>query len=216
MRLKKDKTSALQQAADKLSPSNRELTYSYLVELFDGPRFVKGELHRIDIHTIATKFVQSLYASNALEEYCIERIVRVSNLRKTSHWFCSEDYGYLPEANEVKRLGNIFKSMIDMSNADKVKAALKEEYGYILPQLQDLKNAETITLPINDIEVANGDYLRKLEKEYVDQYDNTELLRGVVIKSPVSPNACRLIDGYHRYASALNQKLKKVEMIILK
>jgi len=90
---------------------------------------------------------------------------------------------------------------------------LEIEYGYILPVFEHLHSLDIITVPLEMVKMNNESYMRKLNKEMVDQYNGYELPRAVCINE--GDMYYRVIDGFHRMTSAYNQKLKEVSIIVM-
>lgn len=186
---------------------------------------INATVSELDFNRLVTAFIESIKGrntiSNEIDEYCIDRIFHASKLKDKGSWivdvgggyYGQEVFGCSPNPKVIEKLIDTLKSMLELSDIDKVKACLKEEYGYVLLQLQELKEAAVISVLPSVIEMGNDTYARKLEKEYVEQYNKYELPRGIVIVN--GKDKYRLLDGYHRMTSAINQALKKIKVIVL-
>ena len=158
--------------------------------------------------------------SELIDSYCIDRILRNSSLKDLSSWkvnvtsgyYGQEVHGCTPDENVINELKELFQSLIGKSDVEKIKICLKNEYGYLLPELELVKDATICNgVDINTINLFNQNHYRKLNQKFVEQYNDYKFPRAI----------CRfdgkyqVIDGYHRMMSANNLKLKKVSIIVL-
>lgn len=152
--------------------------------------------------------------------YCLDRIVRNSNLKDTGSWEVQVDGGYYGQevrgasldGNALNGFIKSLSNMVEMSDCDKVKNCLIDEYGFLLPELNSLTSANIQTVELKNVILPNRDYSRKIDKKYIDQYNDYKLPRAICIKEN---SKFRLIDGYHRILSAINQKFENVQIIVL-
>ncbi len=172
----------------------------------------------VDISALISGLVGN--SKEILNAYCVDRLIRASDLKDPSNWelnvergyYGEETHGHSPNQLIIDNLISDFKLMLNMSDANKVKLCLKNEYGHVLPSLEKLTNAEICLVKTDDIELFNDHYVRKINKKFVDQYDDYEFPRAVCT---LAGSKYRVIDGYHRMSSALNKNLKEVSIIVL-
>jgi len=93
-------------------------------------------------------------------------------------------------------------------NSDQlIEFVLIEEYGYLLPKLQNsVYTIETVLL--KDIVIPNDSYVRKLDKDIIESYKNYD---GIVA---ILDGDNHVIDGYHRIIAAQQGEKKKVKVIV--
>lgn len=188
-----------------------------------------ARITKVDIGIVASCFMSYITSTKpkpkqptTFELYCIERIIRSSKLREDDYWELDIHKGYygdecdgpFPNQTTITNIRNMFVAISKLSDVEKIKYCLKEEYGHLLPKLQDATKAEIIAVDPKDIEMSNDNYMRKLNKEHVDQYNDYDLPRGIVVAIG-GKFKYRLIDGYHRISSANNQSLKTIDVILL-
>lgn len=155
---------------------------------------------------------------SALDKYCLHRLLISSGVMDKDNWEVKVVGGYYGDeidGSKFSKENELFKNienLLSLSNIDKIKEVLKQEYGYLLPKLEPMTAVSEITANINDIECFNEDYSRKLDKNIVDKYNDYTGLRAVCY---FVGNKFRVIDGYHRMASARNIKMKIVDIILL-
>lgn len=150
--------------------------------------------------------------------YCIDRIIRHFKLWDKYSWETNIIRGYYgEEVDSIKieksialkiqnNLNDIF-SIKDLNS--KIEFLIKLEYGYILPELIgcEYKISE---INKNDIIYFKKDYLKSCIKEDYYSDKNYNGIRGIVLPKD---DKFRLIDGYHRFLSTDNEKIKMIEVI---
>lgn len=183
-----------------------------------------GSIHSTRIESVdINKIIKSLIGDykEDIEGYCADRFIRHSDLKETDSWEVKTTSGYYgdeiegcyPSANVVDKLLLDFKALIMLTNnADKIKDCLRNEYGHVLSELDKCNRVEIAEVPLDNIELFNQNHYRKLEKKYVDQYNDFKLPRAVCVNTGTK---YRLIDGYHRMHAAANMKMDKVKILIL-
>lgn len=101
-------------------------------------------------------------------------------------------------------------SKINLNNIsiDDVKKLLIKEYGYLLPQLENLTSLE-----IKEIDLSSLKYHKNLMDKLVisDLAFYSEINEPIIILKKEN----HLIDGYHRVALALNLKKTHILAIVL-
>lgn len=158
-------------------------------------------------------------------QYCIDRIIRRSlSPCLEDNWEAEIGPGYYGEEIEsiifsnkkyiLTRLNNMIRQKNDK---EKIFFILRMEYGVILPRLHDYNFWSVKQIPINkivknDMHVTDpetvNDY-HKIESKYLET-DVWHYGRGIYLEEAPEDNLAevrfRLIDGYHRLASAIKNK----------
>jgi hypothetical protein len=155
-----------------------------------------------------------------LIKYAIDRIVHHAKIDMGDFTINISPGYYGEEIGDIRlhdhKLYSIRDSLVSILYLDEektVKALLEYEYGYLLPQLDKPLNVYIHETEITNIDVVNNDHYRRLDKELVTSYKDWKLPRAVLLDCGVGNY--RLIDGYHRIRAAIENKLKKVMVIIL-
>jgi hypothetical protein len=178
-----------------------------------------AEVKEVNVDYIVKELVGD--CNDVIAVYCIDRVVRNSNLPDIDSWEVDIGEGYYGEQVDgvlleegVKK--QIVKQLTELNSLttdiDRIKKVLEYEYGYILPKIKDLTTAKVVSVNLYDVKLLNDEYLRKVSKETVDYYQSYELPRGVCMKES---DKYSLIDGYHRMFSALKYKVARVVIIEL-
>lgn len=175
-------------------------------------------IKEVNINYIIDEFIQN--SSNVIDSYCIDRLFRNSDIAYKDGWeinICGGYYGQeisgcAPKASIKNQLCNDLSALLNLSDIEKIKYLLQNEYGFLLPELIQLNNANVLIVPITDIIIGNLDYSRKLNKSLIKNYESYNLPKAICINSN---EKYRLIDGYHRMHAALNMKLDMVSIIQL-
>ena len=97
----------------------------------------------------------------------------------------------------------------DLTELEIVFTYLKNEYGYVLPQLEKVSKVEIKEINLEELNL-NSDRITSLQKENLLSYSNNPL-PIIVLKR----NQLFLIDGYHRVANSLLEKRLLYLAIIL-
>ena len=160
-------------------------------------------------------------SSEVIDCYCLDRVLRCLGLQDSNNWevitgggyYGEEIHGCLPNQKILDQLKKDLEAIIKLSDIDKIKFILQAEYGFILPELKDMNDAQVTTISFQDIKLPNLDYSRKINRLYVTQYNDYKLPRAICVKDG---DKYRLIDGYHRVLAAENKKLDKFQIIVIK
>jgi len=147
--------------------------------------------------------------------YCTDRILSIAEIYKSDNWQVNIEKGYYGEEIEGVVLDSSIKTEIferirfleNLTGSEKILSVLDYEYGYLLPKLKDVKQAEIKEVDIESISF-NKDYYKKISEETVDFYKDYSLPVGVCLDNS-------LIDGYHRVIAAKRNNKKTVLVIIL-
>ncbi len=144
---------------------------------------------------------------STIEEYCVERILRMFKLYDMNNWELSTCNGYYGEEIEgifidPKNLAVTIGRHIDevlktKSNDEKVKYILELEYGYLLDEFKDKKFKKTKVKKEQLHFGAKGHHI-KLDPLVVEQYKGYPLFKAICTQKE---DVFRIIDGYHRCAA---------------
>lgn len=162
---------------------------------------------------------------NEVLAYCVDRVVVNSGILDVDNWEVSVSRGYYgeeidgvgPVSSVTSSLVKELTKLLDEDNESpykRIKIALEAEYGYLIPKLQNAEYAVMVVeVSPSVIQMGNDDYMRKVSKKTLEFYAEYKLPRGVCINN--GRDAFRLIDGYHRVTSALQNKLDTIKIISL-
>lgn len=149
--------------------------------------------------------------TNEIDYYTIDRILRINKIYNGKCWdinvvsgYYGEEIGevYLDESTS-KTISSQLSESFDIDDiSERIEYLLKLEYGYILPELI-IRKYELITIKKSDIIFGDYKHHQKVLSKNTDYYSDSkyDLARGVVIRSG---DKYRLVDGYHRCSSSLN------------
>lgn len=181
-------------------------------------RIVNTKIISINIESIILGITD--FTKNEFLKYCIDRILSIGDINNLSNWevnICNGYYG--EEANGVSLDRNIINNIcqkIDeiekLSDIDKIKKVLEEEYGYLLDVIKPMTSAKIEVIKTSEINFPNDVYVKKLDIKRIDRYKDYLFPRGIVLKNGTN---LRLIDGYHRLTSAKKNNIENIEVIIL-
>jgi len=158
--------------------------------------------------------------TNPFLRYCVDRIVRINKLYDTNNWEPNITGGYYGEEchggdlnpSLKQKLVNEINSLEGFAHIDTIKEVLKLEYGYLLPKIKHLTQAEIIEVETDHIKLFNDDYSKKVSQEAVDHYADYDFPRAICTKSN---GLIPVIDGFHRMIAAQKNNLKQVPIIML-
>jgi len=176
---------------------------------------VSTKIIRFDINAISNQLISEFDC--VFKKYAADRVVR-KLIRHSDCFNISVSGGYYGEEissillqdtvqKEIRAHFDIIKKL--KSNIKLVQYALEVEYGYVLPQLLELKSAKIITIDKNLIILPNKKHYDNLSSIYVDQYKNYKLPRCIVKKVN---DTYKLIDGNHRHKASNS---KRIEVILI-
>ena len=140
-----------------------------------------------------------------ITKYCFDRICRINKIWDKSEYeitTCSGYYG--EEINEVffqneYDIEKDWEEIKDLPPTDQIKAVLKMEYGYVLPQLLPLENVTIIRINKNQLQIPNNEYYHRMDRDVLKSYENYNGPLGVI--TDTGNGRYRLIDGNHRVAT---------------
>jgi len=178
-----------------------------------------SRINSVDVNCLIANLMDKA-SKDTVSEYCVDRTIRSSGAIRTENWELNIERGYYGQEirgveldNSVKN--NIVKSLTELSllsDLDKIKKLLENEYGYLLPKLKEAKSFNIIDVKIDDVIMFNDQYMRKVSKEDIDHYADYTLPRAVCTKEG---KVYAVVDGFHRMISAKNKKEKTVSIIEL-
>lgn len=220
MRTEKEQKSPLEKLKEFLSDNFKyHVEYEYEHSDCSGCKgicrcktIISKEITSININCITNRILGIFKKKSIITQYCVDRLARRSGLNDPESYYISVSDGYYGE--EINRISyegqpellSKVEELLKLSDNEKIYYVLKEEYGYILPAIQN-KQWEVRKIEIKDIDALNEEYYRKLNKEDVDLYIDYELPIGICIKND---EGVRLIDGYHRFCAKHDEKKVKV------
>lgn len=167
----------------------------------------------VNASSLAEAIIRGLKIREDLDKYAIDRIVRSLKLYETNIWDVTKGPGYYGEEITGVDLpwdtkGELRQTIENYINApNKIEFLLQLEYGYLLPVVTN-KKWEIRSVPIGQVVAAQDDYRKKVSGDLYKEYD------GVVAIVVPNGDKLRLIDGYHRYVSAVNNNKRKIQVII--
>lgn len=138
-------------------------------------------------------------------KYCFDRICRINKIWDKSKYEITTCSGYYGEEIDEVFFCNEYgiekdwKEIKDMPPIDQVKAVLKMEYGYVLPQLLPLENVTVLKINKSNLQLPNNEYYQRLERDVLESYKDYKGPVGVV--TDAGNGKYRLIDGNHRCAA---------------
>ena len=157
--------------------------------------------------------------NNVILHYSLDRILRSLKMYDDV-WEAEGIKGYYGEELEVSLNYDVQSKLIkylndikDLSDVDMIKYCLKLEYGYLLDEINKVSNCSIKKSTISNIHCANKEYSRKLDTQQSDLYKNHELPLCVVLKTDT--NNLKLLDGYHRFVTAINDQKTEIPVIVL-
>jgi hypothetical protein len=152
---------------------------------------------------------------NDIIVYFIDRILRINKVYKSDNWNVSWSGGYY--GDEIKSVSintdlfhKIDSDIQSLNNIqglpDMTRFILELEYGYVLSELVKL-DCEVIEVDRSLIVAGQDEYAKKVildkEKHYRD--DKFDMVRAICLQDG---RFYRLIDGYHRFLTTTNTKIK--------
>jgi hypothetical protein len=175
---------------------------------------VRVEEDSIDLEYIAEFFMtkKEAKAQDNILKYCIERLLVISNMYDPDNWDVDTCGGYYGEEICSVRMYNDpspFYELIEKSNVERVKYILEKEYGYLLDELKSKTKARVVHPEIEDIKPVQNSYPKMVDGS---MYGERWLPYCVCVKED---GVYRIIDGHHRYASAMARGLTKIPVVLL-
>jgi len=183
-----------------------------------GERVKKAHPQYLSVHATPQKF------RNTIFHYCIERIFVALELWEEDNWLiriCGGYYG--EEIGEVSMTSQTRRALEEKinqlfsieSDIEKILFVLNEEYGFIADILKKAKKASIKNISMDDIKMGNMEYHLKLRKGKCPYYSKDDEYTLPVAVCVPDGDKYRIVDGYHRYATAMQENRKKVDIILL-
>lgn len=199
-----------------------EYSYSYDCEAYGCDSICRcSKIDHLKITKVDITGTKDLFSDNKslkkislLDWYCIDRLLRINKCYDVNLYEAHTVNGYYGEEIRDYDFSNkniLEKQITDLlslnSDIDKIMFVLRNEYGYILPELELLTSANIQKVELNKITMNNG-YMKKISQEY-ESSTIKDLPIGILFDN-------RLIDGYHRLCDSLNKNKKEDYFIVLK
>lgn len=157
------------------------------------------------INELFEEIVDDSYQKSNISKYCFDRICRINKIWDKSEYEITTCFGYYGEEVDEVVFSNEYgikhdwEDIKDLSEVDKIRAVLKMEYGYVLPQLLPLENVTIIKINKKQLQLPNNEYYHRMDRDVLKSYENYKGPLGVV--TDAGNGQYRLIDGNHRVAT---------------
>jgi hypothetical protein len=185
--------------------------YSCTCRIYKGLRIKETSVLNMEyvLNQICTK------KCSEIVRYCTDRILRIHEIYNIKNWSIEPERGYYgeeigsPLLNNAQNITDKLNEMYSLkSDIEKINFVLVEEYGYILPLLKNFNNVKVFEMPIGNISQKNERYIKKLGQDTTYKDYN-----GITCIICEYKNENKLIDGYHRYISALSNNKQLIKVI---
>jgi hypothetical protein len=153
--------------------------------------------------------------SSLINEYCVERILRINHVYDPELYEVCVTGGYYgEEIGEVildwRVARTCDKQIVDMlalkTDDEKILYVLKLEYGYVLEGLEKL-HFTIRKVDKKDIFFPQEGYAKRLDPDMLERYEKWELPRGICVEDN---GKYKVVDGYHRCTAGKG----KIEIIV--
>jgi len=171
-----------------------------------------GQIQNIRITEVMFyETLPSLKKLKLINQYYLDRAIRLSGVLKPDNWEVTVCSGYYGEEtngasldyNARKDLETYLQEGDKLSDADKIKKLLEIEYGYVLDILKPFNKVRLVEKSPKSLFIFNDHYYGKIDpKMYKDHPLPVCVARKEGSKYVV-------IDGYHRLAAAMKNKTVK-------
>jgi len=157
------------------------------------------------INELFEDIVDESYQKSNIAKYCFDRICRINKIWDKSEYEITTCFGYYGEEVDEVVFSNEYgikhdwEYIKDLSEIEQIKAVLKMEYGYVLPQLLPLENVSIIKIKKTQLQLPNNEYYHRMDRDVLKSYEKYKGPLGVIIDA--SKERYRLIDGNHRVAT---------------
>jgi hypothetical protein len=168
------------------------------------------------------KLNELFYGGEAVDMYCIHRILSINKVYDVYKWEVGIDGGYYgQEIGDVFIDNKIFEKfkkeieeVLEYDNlSDKIKFVLELEYGYLLPELKDVE-FELIEVPKDMIDLSGSNQKHVNSISVLPYYlGDYKLPRGIVKKSK---DKFKVIDGFHRTVNFLKMDKEHFSVFCIK
>jgi hypothetical protein len=179
---------------------------------------VNTRVTSVDISRVSKVLCDALkefkYKIEEIDEYCVDRILRLHKAYENDSWTIHVKSGYYGEEIGSVNLTAIEAIAPDLEKCaslktikEKIEFVLTLEYGYIL---DDLKACDYRIEEVNrsGIKMLQDHYYKKVG--ICDYYKDIKLPVCVVLSEDPKYPKFRLIDGYHRFTSNTKEKIKVI------
>lgn len=212
-----------------IARSIRDIDIQYLAEIDYERTWCKGDCdgicrcteitdtkitEDINLYVLTNNLAINKKKWQEIDYYGVERILRFYEAYDPNYWDIAVQGGYYGEEigrvefenREIQSdIDYDIRSFLKLKNMNKkVEFLIGLEYQHLLEEDKN-KNWSIEIVNFDDIKVGNNEYKKKIkDSEYEVNLDYPICL---------CRNDLRLIDGYHRCASALKQNAQKVKVI---
>lgn len=168
------------------------------------------------------KLANLLYGGDAVDKYCIHRILTAYKAWDHNYWNIGIENGYYGEeigeitidVGLITKISNDVDKMYKLETlSDKIKYVINLEYGYLNNTIAN-SEFELIAIFKNDINFKklNQNHINDIKSKDTSYYndENYYYPKGIVKKSG---NMYKIVDGFHRI---LTSNSKKIEVFCIK
>lgn len=152
-----------------------------------------------------------------IDQYAVERFLRrILSLKDfevetTGGYYGEEVLGVRYCGNHVQQ----FEAFNKLPNqTSRLRYALLLEYGYLLPEIEQVSEWEIRKVAIKDVRAFDG-HMRHVNPETVGSYQTSPSFLTCLCV-PDGAGQYRLIDGRHRLTSAVQSGKRKIEILVPK
>jgi len=151
---------------------------------------------------------------SVIEKYSLDRIGMIHEMFHPKNYSVEISGGYYGEEFEIKlNNSNLFidslKIVSHLSDVEKIKFVLKEEYSFLTDFLKSITQVDIVNISFDQIKVSNENHMKKIKN--LEIYNNYTLPRAIVRKDG---DKYVIIDGHHRVESA-HKLNKKFDVIVV-
>jgi hypothetical protein len=176
---------------------------------------VGARVKNIDVEDIVNRIQKLFSTESEITKYCIDRVLRHSELTKIDLWKVNITGGYYGEEVDGVRFTcshdiiNLLSELFDKPEHERINYILTNEYGYLLPDAEDRKWKIETALTSN-IMVNNKSHYIRLNKDIIEKYERIiEKDKNYIICICLkNGDNFRLIDGYHRFAASSEKQIR--------
>ena len=148
----------------------------------------------------------------SISEYVVDRMVRSLNIYDFNAYGESGYYGEETqvdlESSGEEKINRIY-NLINYSDRKIIDLSLESEYGFVLDGLKR-KKVKTLEVLLKDVKLPSDQY-KRVDQNIVNKYCEIEEIWLLVKEAWLKYD---LVDGYHRYVSAVKTNKKHVKAII--
>lgn len=182
----------------------------------DFDSIVEPRILDVDTQSIVKYYLEYEPLKNKYDElfdYCVDRIVQYNDVEFRNAWELElREFYYGKEVESIKFLNHEkimhdLDKLVSKNSTEAIEYVLEKEYGYVLEGIKDFHWFVDV-ISRDDVNIINENHYNNLNERAVQKYKNYCLPKCIVI--PFGYKKYRLIDGYHRYASCKDDKIKVI------